>query len=61
MDNGTLFIPKDFYQLEKNTPQLYYTSISTDQHTIDMYVEDSFQQLVQLTFSFNNDSWKEEE
>lgn len=61
MDNGTLFLPNDFYPLEKETFRLYYTSASTDQQTIDVYVEDSFQQLVQLTFSFNNDSNKEEE
>lgn len=61
MDNGTLFLPNDFYPLEKETFRLYYTSASTDQQTIDVYVEDSFQQLVQLTFSFNNDSSKEEE
>lgn len=60
MDNGTLFLPNDFYPLEKETFRLYYTSASTDQQTIDVYVEDSFQQLVQLTFSFNNDSGKEE-
>lgn len=52
MDNGTLFLPNDFYPLEKETFRLYYTSASTDQQTIDVYVEDSFQQLVQLTFSF---------
>lgn len=61
MDNGTLFLPNDFYPLEKETFRLYYTSASTDQQTIDVYVEDSFQQLVQLTFSFNNDSSKDEE
>lgn len=61
MDNGTLFLPNDFYPLEKETFRLYYTSASTDQQTIDVYVQDSFGQLVQLTFSFNNDSSKEEE
>lgn len=61
MDNGTLFLPNDFYPLEKETFRLYYTSASTDQQTIDVYVEDSFGQLVQLTFSFNNDSSKDEE
>lgn len=60
MDNGTLFLPNDFYTLEKETFRLYYTSASTDQQTFDVYVEDSFGQLVQLTFSFNNDSSKEE-
>ncbi len=61
MDNSTLFLPNDFYPLEKETFRLYYTSASTDQQTIDVYVQDSFGQLVQLTFSFNNDSSKDEE
>lgn len=61
MDNGTLFLPNDFYPLEEETFRLYYTSTSTDQQTIDVYVEDSFKQLIQLTFSFNNDSSKEKE
>ena len=56
MDNGTLFLPNDFYPLEKETFRLYYTSASTDQQTIDVYVEDSFGQVQQLTLSFNNDS-----
>lgn len=59
MDNGTV-LPNDFYLLEKETFRLYYTSASTDQQTIDVYVQDSFGQLVQLTFSFNNDNDKEE-
>lgn len=51
---------KEYYPLEKETFRLYYTSASTDQQTIDVYVQDSFGQLVQLTFSFNNDNDKEE-
>ena len=31
MDNGTVFLPNDFYPLEKETFRLYYTSASTDQ------------------------------
>ena len=52
MDNGTAFLPNDFYPLEKETFRLYYTSTSIDQQTIDVHVQDSFGQLVQLTFSF---------
>ena len=59
MDNGTAFLPNDFYPLEKETFRLYYTSASTEQQTIDVYVQDNFGQLVQLTFSFNNDNDKE--
>lgn len=61
MSDGTVLLPNDLYPLTGETFRLYYTSASTDQQTIDVYVEDSFQQLVQLTFSFNNDSSKDEE
>ena len=60
MDNGTVFLPNDLYPLEKETFRLYYTSASTDQQTIDIYVIDSFGQVQQLSFSFNNDSSEEE-
>ena len=39
---------------------LYYTSASTDQQTIDIYIIDSFGQMQQLTLSFNNDNSEEE-
>ena len=39
----------------------YYTSASTDQQTIDIYVEDNFGQVVQLTFDFNNENGEKEE
>lgn len=61
MNNGILFLLNYFYPLEKKTFQLYYTSASTDHQTINVYVEDSFQHSVQLTFSFTNGSSKEEE
>ena len=49
MDNGTVFLPNDLYPLEKETFRLYYTSASTDQQTIDIYIIDSFGQMQQLT------------
>ena len=51
MDNGTVFLPNDLYP---------YTSASTDQQTIDIYIIDSFGQMQQVSFSFNNDSSEEE-
>ncbi len=60
MDNGTVFLPNDLYPLEKEMFRLYYTSASTDQQTIDIYVIDSFGQVQQLSFSFNNDNDKDE-
>ena len=60
MDDGTVFLPNDLYPLEKETFRLYYTSASTDQQTIDIYIIDSFGQMQQVSFSFNNDSSEEE-
>lgn len=61
MDDGTVFLPNDRYPLDREVFRLYYTSASTDQQTIDIYVEDNFGQVVQLTFDFNNESKDEEE
>ena len=60
LDDGTVFLPNDLYPLEKETFWLYYTSASTDQQTIDIYIIDSFGQMQQLTLSFNNDNSEEE-
>ena len=59
MDNGTVFKPNDRYPLTKEEFRLYYTSASTDQQMIDVYVEDNFGQTVKLSFEFN--SQKDEE
>ena len=61
MDDGTVFLPNDRYSLEREVFRLYYTSASTDQQTIDIYVEDNFGQVVQLTFDFNNENEEKEE
>ena len=59
--DGAVLLPNDLYPLPGETFRLYYTSASTDQQTVDVYFQDSFGQLEQLTFSFNNDNSKEEE
>jgi len=56
LDDGTVFLPNDLYPLDRTTFRLYYTSHSTDQQVIDVYIEDSFGQVVQKTFSWQNDS-----
>lgn len=61
MDDGTVFAPNDFYPLKRETFRLYYTSESTDQQAIDVTVYDSFGQRFDLSFSFQNDSDKENE
>lgn len=61
LDDGIVFAPNDFYPLKRETFRLYYTSETTDQQQIDVYVYDSFGQRVDLSFSFQNDSDKENE
>lgn len=61
MDDGTVFAPNDFYPLKRETFRLYYTSESTDQQAIDVTVYDNFGQRFDLSFSFQNDSDKENE
>ena len=56
MDDGTVFLPNDRYELTKEMFRLYYTSESEDQAVIDIYFEDNYQNAYQLSFSFNNDN-----
>lgn len=61
LDNGTILLPNDLYLLEKETFRMYYTSHCTDQQVIDVYIEDNHGQVVQKTFSFQNDRGEEED
>ena len=61
MDDGTLLLPNDRYPLDRTTFRLYYTSRSTDQQVIDVYIEDNFRQVVQRTFSWQNEHGDKEE
>lgn len=61
LDDGKIFLPNDLYPLNKTIFRLYYTSHSTDQQVIDVYIEDSFGQVVQKTFSWQNDKGDDEE
>ena len=56
MDNGTVFLPNGLYPLEKETFRLYYTSALADQQTIVIYIIDSFGQMQQVSFNFNNEN-----
>ncbi|OJV76370.1 MAG: conjugal transfer protein [Bacteroidia bacterium 44-10] len=60
MDDGTLFLPNDLYPLNRTTFRLYYTSLTTDQQVIDVYIEDNFGQVVQKNFSWQNDNGEED-
>lgn len=61
MDDGTVFLPNDLYPLDKETFRLYYTSLGSDQQVIDVYIEDNFGQVVQKTFSWQNDNGVDED
>lgn len=61
MDDGTVFLPNDLYPLDRETFRLYYTSLGSDQQVIDVYIEDNFGQVVQKTFSWQNDNGLDED
>ncbi len=58
MDDGTVFLPNDRYPLTREEFRLYYTSASSDQQTIDIYVEDNFGRCEQRSFEFDNEIQK---
>ncbi|WP_080904047.1 DUF3872 domain-containing protein [Parabacteroides sp. Marseille-P3160] len=60
LDNGTVLLPNDLYPLDKETFRMYYTSHCTDQQAIDVYIEDNHGQVVQKSFSFQNDKGEDE-
>ena len=61
MENGTVLLPNDLYPLPEETFWLYYRSFGTDQQKIDIYILDSFGQVVQKSFAFNNEAEDEKE
>lgn len=60
MDDGRVLLPNDLYPLKKETFRMYYTSHCSDQQVIDVYIEDNHGQVVQKTFSFQNDKGEDE-
>ena len=54
LDKGAALKPNDRYPLAREEFRLYYTSQSADRQTIDVYIEDNFGKVRQLTFAFNN-------
>ena len=61
MENGTVLLPNDLYPLPEETFRLYYRSFGTDQQKIDIYILDSFGQVLQKSFAFNNEAEDEKE
>ena len=60
LDDGRVLTPNDLLPLTKDVFRLYYTSYCAEAQTIDVYIEDTGGQVVQKTFSFQNESVKEE-
>jgi len=55
MEDGTVLKPNDRYLVSEKKFRLYYTSRSTNEaQTIDLYFENNWQDVRQLSFSFNN-------
>lgn len=61
METDTVFKPNDRYPLNKEEFRLYYTTTSTDQQTVDVYVEGNFGQTSKLLFEFNSHRDEEKE
>ena len=61
MEDETVFLPNDYYDLSRETFRLYYTSLSEEQQVIDIYFFDSFGNSCTVSLSFNADSKEEEE
>jgi hypothetical protein len=61
LNDSILLVTNDLFPLEKDVFRLYFTSLSDEQQTIDVYIEDSFRQVVQKRFSFSNVNEEEED
>jgi hypothetical protein len=61
LGDSTVLVPNDLFLLEKDVFRLYFTSLSDEQQAIDLYIEDSFRQVIKKSFSFSNVNDKEEE
>ena len=55
-ENGIVFVPNDFYDLDNETFRLFYTSSCLVQQVIDITIRDNFNQEYKLNFSFTNES-----
>ena len=59
--DGRVLTPNDLFPLTSEVFRLYYTSHCTDQQNLDIYIENSFGRVVQRSFSFSNETVREEE
>lgn len=56
LDDGTIFLPNDYYDLDRETFRLYFTAGSEEQNNIDIYFFDSGGNSFAVNLSFNHDS-----
>lgn len=56
LDDGRVLTPNDRFPLERKDFRLYYTSLSSDRQTIDVYIEDNFGQMNAMHLGFNGKS-----
>jgi hypothetical protein len=56
LDDGTIFLPNDYYDLDRETFRLYFTAGSEEQSNVDIYFFDDQGNSFTLSLSFNNDS-----
>ncbi|PXV61073.1 uncharacterized protein DUF3872 [Dysgonomonas alginatilytica] len=61
MDNEVVLLPNDYYDLTEETFRLYYTSLSSDAQSLDVYFFDKAGNNYTLQFSFNPDNSTEGE
>ena len=61
LDDGRVLTPNDLFPLTNDVFRLYYTSQCTDQQNLDIYIENNFNQMIQKSFSFSNETEKKEE
>lgn len=61
MDDGTVFLPNDYYDLERETFRMYYTSLSEQQQEFSIYWFDNMGNSGVSSFEFNNDSSQQDE
>jgi hypothetical protein len=60
-EDGTTFLPNDLYPITQDVFRLYFTALSNEQQAFDLYIVDSWGQVVQKTFSFGSDNSGEED
>jgi hypothetical protein len=60
-DDGRILTPNDLFPLTNDIFRLYYTFLCEDQQNIDVYIEDSFGQVVQKSFGWQNETAEKEE